>query len=195
MAEETKESVPIIKISVELLIAVLVDVTVKAYLRQLTPLLPYAWMFVFGHSTWKLLRNDKVREKAKPLYILGQRKSIVISYSIVFLLGGTVFVVAWFALGRALGKPSTEIEGEKHAPSSIKSADVPESPSVPTPTKEEVPIVVNPPTVTFDRSGELYSFSVRRNLKAMCTQSRSFLGSGRYLCPLWILHLIFRNRA
>jgi hypothetical protein len=114
------EGIPLLKVLFELFIALLVDVTVKAYLHTLIPLLPYGWMVVFAHSTWKLLTNSKAQKALGPTYTYWKRRNILASYLILFFLGGCVFVVAWYALGKTLGKPSTTLEGETHPPSSAE---------------------------------------------------------------------------
>ncbi len=142
--EAEAERLPIFRISIELLIAVLVDVTVKAYIHSLVPLLPYGWMAVFVHSTWKLLTNENTRKRLEPFYAWSRKNGRMPYMTIaVFALGGIVFSAAWYALGKALGTPNLKETEPK------REAKTPAHPDTPA----EVSKIPQPVTIPATREG------------------------------------------
>ncbi|MFI5107967.1 MAG: hypothetical protein ACHP78_03875 [Terriglobales bacterium] len=129
---------------------IVIEATVKYFdVDVLFPVLPYIWLGIIGFLTFDVLKKSiRIENVAVCIYGKLSERSRVISYLVIFAIGGCVFAGYWWGISKVFTHRKTE--GHATIPESIKHPQlIPEDQPGPGPLTgmtDSVSVVVTPAT-------------------------------------------------
>jgi hypothetical protein len=108
-------------------IAVVIDASVRYFLPDFVPILPYAWLGILSWLTFDLLRWQPIRERCSRAY--SKFGSNPMSYLVVFLLGGGLLCFYWWSVNSVLAAVQKKLSptvAEKKIPEPLLTAQLQE---------------------------------------------------------------------
>jgi len=84
----------------DVLLGIVLDVTVRTCVHSLVPLLPYAWFLILIWLTYDLINSKSVKKLAHSGYQRWGIKHRMITYLIVFAVGGCLLCFYWWGISK-----------------------------------------------------------------------------------------------